>query len=96
MAKISEAGKGKSRLREVISSLDDLFKVKWVMAKPRKEARSPNQHSHALVALPSPPSGSDFRGPERPASCTLIRQIISHLFPADFLKPTPAAPTLHY
>lgn len=27
--------------------------------------------------------------------CTPIRQIISHLFPADFLKPTPAAPTLH-
>lgn len=27
--------------------------------------------------------------------CTLIRQIISHLFPTDFLKPTPAAPTLH-
>lgn len=63
----------------------------------QEEKLGPQTSTHMLwVALPSPPSGSDFRGPERLAPCTLIRQIIFHLFPADFLKPTPAAPTLHY
>lgn len=77
----------------MISSLDNLFKVRQVVAEPRK--LGPQSSTHMLWVVPcSPPPGSHFRRPERPA-CALIRQIISHLFPTDFLKPTPAAPTLH-
>lgn len=84
--------KGKTRLGERISSRDALSKSPLRWGGSRRGPGSPRQPRAPRDVPTSPAPGSCCRRPQRPAPGGLIRQTISHLFPTDFLKPTPAPP----
>lgn len=84
--------KGKPRLREKNSSLDDLSKSPLRLGGlQRSRGEEPGPHA-------SPKRFGVSQLPQLLAVAAdahrdlLIRQTISHLFPPDFLKPTPAPP----